>query len=96
VSPAPANVLVVRTSGGAASLDEYLTTTASQTGPQQSLVVPSCQLQTGVDQAYGGLTYNGEYGLWPCGEASNTARVIARVSPAGVVDTRTGWTTGEG
>ena len=86
---APRNLLVVRTSGGAASLDEY--TLAGTLA--QSLAVPGCTLGTGGGQAYGSNSADGAFALFGCGTAVNLARLVVRVSADGTVDSSTTYNT---
>ena len=86
----PGNVIVVRSTGATtANLDEFLSTTASQSAYVQTLSVTGCNTATTLDSVYASPSTNGYYAVFPCGLSSTTSRVIARVSSTGAVDTST-------
>lgn len=53
------SVLVVRTNGGTAIVDEYSSSAVNQSAPVQSVTATGCSLATGANQAYGELNRRG-------------------------------------
>ena len=89
----PSNILVVRSTGTYAWVDEYLPATLNQASYVQTIGIPSCLMPQGSGAGYGANSQNGLYALWPCGSTASTNRVIARVGPNGVIDTTTNYQT---
>jgi hypothetical protein len=60
-APNASHILVLSTTGGVATLNEW-TTAAGQSAPVQSVSVTGCSLSTAAAQAYGSMSSNGERG----------------------------------
>lgn len=80
------------TTGGTASLAEYGTGGAGSA--LQAVSVTGCTLATADFASYASLTGDGAFALFPCGVTTAAARVVVRVSPTGVADASTTYTTG--
>ena len=73
--PGPGNILVVRSSGATASIDEFSPAGAFI----QTVAIDACVLGTGNGQAYGSNSADGGFALFACGTAATLARVVVRV-----------------
>ena len=98
--PTGGNIYVVRsagstTAGAVVSVDEYVSTTASQSAAVQSVAITGCYLPTGANQAYGSNSADAQFALFTCNTAATptTARLVARLNATQTVDLSTGWTT---
>ena len=87
--PSQLNILLVSattTTSTAAVLNEM--SSSAPAAPVQSLSITGCTIGAVATGIYGSVTLNGYYGLFPCGYTGSATRLIARVTSAGLVDTR--------